>query len=230
MTTMPGLQPQPATLVSAAAVDITLADAASLVAGAGVLGDRPVGMVWSATRFGFVAVDGGVLTGPTGPEPLGSVFEARVFGRGGELRWLHVAGGRGRAVVLAEQPVEGVPNLEAVAAAGWSELPPRRARATVEGLRYLLWGVVLGRPPGTASTTWSSLGSNRVGSLEVPIRATAGNRVALTVREYVAELGEAPGQDVHVAGNAVVVDERLMGIEERAPAAPGPTSKVEERG
>lgn len=197
-------------LVGASADDVRLAEAVELVAAAGLLTGSAVGMVWSATRFTFVAVDGGTLIGPTGPEPLASVFEARLFSPAAEVRWLHRAAGRGRAVVLAEQ-AEGMMNPLGGLSAPWAQLEARSVRATV-GNHYLLWGEALGPTTGAIGVRpWSTLGTNRIGSLDVPVEAPEGARVVIAAREYVGALPAGAGE-VDVGGNAVVVDERLVAL------------------
>ncbi len=132
----------------------------------------------------------GVGTGP--------VFEARLFDRDMELRWLHSDGGLGRAVLVAE-------DQQLLPAAFDEELPPVDAHATVQQ-SYLVWG----RPGPGGPDGWTCLSAARIGSILVPLAAVgSGRRVRLQAREYVS------AEPTH--GNAYVADERLLGLESYVP-------------
>jgi CRISPR-associated protein (TIGR03984 family) len=134
------------------------------------------------------------LTGEDGrPIDLRPVYEARVFNRDAELRWLNTSGGRGRGVLISEQDFPG--SMPA-------ELAPVEVVETVEQT-YLLWGEGLS---GSPSTGWSYLAAARVGRLAVPVAQLAQRqRVQLKAREYLVTADEH--------GNVTVADERLLGLE-----------------
>jgi CRISPR-associated protein (TIGR03984 family) len=125
------------------------------------------------------------------------VFEARAFNERTELRWLHDADDRGRAVLLTEDP-EALP--ESFAKAGAVE-----AVGTEPG-GYLLWGKAV-----DASEGWTTLTTERIGSLRVPGEFQRGAHVALATREYIAR------EPNH--GNAYIAEERLLSFELCEPAS-----------
>ena len=146
-------------------------------------------------RLGLLAEKGGV-TGADGEEiDLTDVFDARVFEEEMELRWLHEAEGKGRAVLL----YEGVERAEWSAVEGWRELPIIEATEPIEQT-YLLWGTAM-EPAGTG---WSRLATAQIGALDVPLTDPLGKRVVLRAREYLGE---------YLDGNIAVAEERLLGLE-----------------
>jgi CRISPR-associated protein (TIGR03984 family) len=168
----------------------TLPDA---LAAAGL--DPGVALLTSPTWHRMARVIEGALRGKDGPIDSGPVFEARAFDGVRELRWLHTAAGRGRAILLAEDP--------AVLPAGFGDpLPSTPVVATLDQ-QHLLWGEA---EPDDGSG-WSTLYSPRIGSLPVPLATT--RRARLAVREYVAV------EPVH--GNCYIIDERLVGLSAYTP-------------
>jgi CRISPR-associated protein (TIGR03984 family) len=182
------------TLYSRARDQVSLAEAlrqAGIPAG--------VALLSSPTRHVVAELRDGVGRTPGGGADLTGVFEARAFDGRRELRWLHVAAGRGRAVVLGEDDAD-LPG-------GFERLAPIEAVELIEQ-RYLLWGeAVGGAPPG-----WTTLSTARIGSLTVPVSASPGQRVRLRAREYVV------AEPQH--GNAYVAEERLLGLEAHATPRP----------
>jgi CRISPR-associated protein (TIGR03984 family) len=176
------------------------------------LPDGTIGMVSTTAWHGFVRAAGGVPTVgvPTVGVPTGvvlagvasqvdpeTVFEARLFtGNGVELRWLHQAGGLGRAVLLAEDKAN-------VSRAKLPfDSPGSQAVHEVFEQTMLLWGT----PDGPVTGGWLPLREHRVGTLHVPWsqpRPADGERVQLRLREYLAEDGY---------GNAYVFDELLLDL------------------
>lgn len=130
--------------------------------------------------------------------PLPSAtFEARIFCREGELRWLRDprGDGEGDAVLLSESTMSSV-GLELI------DTPP--IIATLDR-RYILWGRGTGSET-TGDDGHSTLGTARIGTMAVPLGGVAANRyVGLTAVEYIAR------ETTH--GNAYVVEERLTGVE-----------------
>ncbi|WP_018653245.1 type III-D CRISPR-associated protein Csx19 [Actinomadura flavalba] len=123
------------------------------------------------------------------------VFEARLFDARCELRWKETDDERGTAVALTEDPA-GLPP-------GFDPLPELDVSGVVDG-EYLLWGRAV-----TESGGWTTLTTERIGSLRVPAVIAAGGHAALTTREYI--------ERDPLYGNAAVVEERLLGL---APSEP----------
>lgn len=118
------------------------------------------------------------------------VFEARVFNEHTELRWLNDADS-GRTVLLSEDP--------AVLPESFAKPEPLEAIGTTKG-GYLLWGKAV-----QASDGWTTLSTERMGSLRIPGEFGAGSHVALTTCEYIARDTEH--------GNAYIAEERLLSFE-----------------
>jgi len=153
--------------------------------------------------FAFLGPDGKLAFSPRRPWPEGEpIFEARVFSPRAELRWLHQAGGIGRAAVLTENA--GL--LERLGT--WNKQEPIETMRPVDDshgkdIHYLLWGTGTGETVGEG---WSRLAEPRIGALDVPVAGVEqGRHVFLVSREYVVA---EPGN-----GNAEVVEERLTGLE-----------------
>ena len=152
--------------------------------------DSGSALLSSAGWHRMARVVAGTLHDWEGRVDLAPVFEARVFDGVRELRWLNESGGRGRAVLLAED--------DAKLPAGFGEtLPAMHAFHTLDQ-QHLLWGEA---EPSDGSG-WTTLYAPRIGSLTVPVETS--DRVRLIVREYVAVEAEH--------GNAYVADERLVGL------------------
>ncbi|MGH7091671.1 MAG: type III-D CRISPR-associated protein Csx19 [Stellaceae bacterium] len=166
----------------------------------GVLGDA-VALLYTPEQCRFARIDdAGMLVDETA-QPLAAdlVFEARVFSRSAELRWLrqgeHQGVPVGRAALIGE-------HQNAPPAAMSPVHPPWPEIIGTLGQRYLLWGMISGN---TASPGWSTLFSRRIGQYAVPVAGGRdGSRVALLAREYL-------GERAH--GNVVVVGERLVRLE-----------------
>lgn len=160
----------------------------------------------------------GALTMVEEPVPLAAggpagVFEARVFDGAAELRWLCEApDGTGTAVLLGED--------EAVASRLAEPLAPREAIDRIEQ-RYLLWGTGLDTArAGVAAvpTGWARLAESRVGVLTVPVDGPppgVGESVYLHAVEYVGLITTGVA-----AGNAAVVEERLVRLAGDVPRVP----------
>ncbi|WP_165037004.1 type III-D CRISPR-associated protein Csx19, partial [Candidatus Protofrankia californiensis] len=153
--------------------------------------------------------DGAGVAGTSAEEELplstsgsDAVFEARIFNKDAELRWLHEGDGLGTAVLLSESPDICRPLGEA--------LDPLKAIERIDN-RYLLWGRPLRSHDSGASTgplsagpLWVRLAEARIGLLDVPVsRAPRENEcVFLRTVEYVTTEPEH--------GNAYVAEERLV--------------------
>lgn len=152
-------------------------------------------------RFGLLNGNGVPCDAVGAPIDLAPVYEARIFNREAELRWLNTGAGIGRAVLLSEseQNVNGYRALVELVAI---KQPLHQS--------YLLWGIGVERSPGEG---WSRLTTARVGGIDVPIDISASLalagpresvRVLLDAKEYLAETDSY--------GNVVVQDERLCGL------------------
>jgi CRISPR-associated protein (TIGR03984 family) len=153
-----------------------------------------VGLLYSPESCQFVKVRGDLLTNETG-DPVGSigVFEARIFNRQYELRWLNRSHGTGRAVLLSQNTIEqylteDIPKIEAI---------------DIIDSQYLLWGEGIGKKE--IDPNWSYLSAARIGKLAVPVAGIKRNdRVKLRFREYLGVCDEH--------GNVAVVEERLIDL------------------
>lgn len=181
--------------------DVTLSDAISSSDLEGGLA-----LLSSPTAHQVCVVRAGACLQPEGADVVAvdpsEVFEARLFDADREMRWLHVGGGVGRAVLLSENEILLPDTFD-------HELAPLSAHDTHDQ-HYLLWGqAVPGSPRG-----WTRLSSARIGSFAVPLpEVGAGLRARLRAREYVAV------EPRH--GNAYIAEERLMGLERYEPPEQG---------
>ncbi|MDQ1295344.1 MAG: hypothetical protein QG608_3229 [Actinomycetota bacterium] len=131
-----------------------------------------------------------------GPWDLMAAFELVAFDGVRELRWLHSQEGRGRAVVLAEDP-QALPVGDQVV----FDTAPRRVG---DPYRRILAGSL-----SDVGRGWARLRAARYHDADLPVslpNAHAGDRpvAVLTGVEYAVE-------DEH--GNLTVVDSRLTGLE-----------------
>jgi len=122
------------------------------------------------------------------------IFEARIFNKQGELRWLNRAKGTGDAAFISESEVilQSFRLLETQA---------------VEALKqqYLLWGEKAKNP--SVKQGWQRLASARIGKLDVPLSTPLKekDRVFLNSIEYIAEVDQF--------GNCAIIEERLVNLE-----------------
>ncbi len=201
------------TLYSATSEKIALADAIRLIGLGGDLGDLgdTVALLASPQAYTVARLSAGRLTDSEKPIELpaagsDAVFEARIFNRDAELRWLHTGAGVGTAVILSESPDP--------CARFAKSLDPLAAVDTIKN-KYLLWGRPLARslPPHdepsssmvqAAEPRWVRLAEARIGLLDVPLpRAPRTDEcVYLRTVEYVTTEPEH--------GNASVTEERLV--------------------
>lgn len=146
------------------------------------------------------------------------IFEARVFNAAGELRWLRdpQGDGKGQAVYLTETAMPDSV-FEEYQGQGWEKHQPDNDRAeawsqiSVQDQAYLLWGERW-QPKVPLPEGWSLLATARIGELPIPLNLSdKGKGAKLKVREY---LGPAPDPVARRHGNIVVIEERLVGLEE----------------
>ncbi|TDC84516.1 CRISPR-associated protein Csx19 [Actinomadura sp. 7K507] len=141
-----------------------------------------VALLTTPWRYEVVTADEARRSAPEG------VFEARVFDEHAELRWLNEADDRGRAVLLTEDP--------AALPAPFTEREQIEVVGTEAG-GYLLWGKAV-----EASDGWTTLTTERIGSLRIPAEIARGEHASLVTREYIARDPDH--------GNAYIAEERLL--------------------
>jgi len=160
------------------------------LAATGSLLNGAVGLMYSPQACELVRLEDGELLTAEGPVDTSLVFEARVFNKDAELRWLNESGGVGAAVLLGESDAVDV----------FGGQPARAVRCEPLASTYLLWGTAasqLSRPG------WAALHTYRVGTIYVPVDEVGERgRVLMNAREYCAI------EDDY--GNAAVIDERLL--------------------
>jgi len=135
------------------------------------------------------------------PIDLPDVFEARVFNSEAELRWLNQFNGRGRTVLLSDNPISD----EQRTAIGYDSVDLLTDLETLPQ-NYLLWGEGWKKPDKENwDNKWSRLTLARIGSLPVPISGVERKQtVVLKAQEYL---------QADDYGNVSVVEERLLGLE-----------------
>lgn len=169
---------------------------------ASVVGASPIGIVYGVDAARFVRLDNGTLKAFDGSQEtkidLTVPYEARIFDEHAELRWVHEKGGKGTAVIIADNQGSGLGGVSVSEGDGWTSEDPGWSDSLER--RYLLWPTV--KTDGTAEThsEWTRIGSARVGSMWIPGTFNA-DHVCLEVREYLAV-----GED----GNVSVVAERYV--------------------
>jgi len=159
--------------------------------------DSAIGLIYSPEKCCFVKIDGENIEEPP-KEPkeknmdIASVFEARIFTKNLELRWLNVKNGEGKAVLISDAELDSC-----------LEIPSESSEVlTTQEQYYLLWGEGTQNFSNTGNT-WSKLISSRIGSLYVPYNEYK-KRCYLKTREYFEE-------DKY--GNISVSEERLISLE-----------------
>lgn len=148
---------------------------------------------WSASRVAIARVDSTSFAGPgaTKVDPR-DWYEARMFNGVIESRWIRRGAGSGEGVVISEGELE-LPD--------WDDVSVEVA-AKIGGVHALVWG----RTSRPIAEGWWTLTSARIGTIHVPGQKPIGEgrSVRLTSIEYLG---------VGVDGNAVIVDERIVGFE-----------------
>lgn len=136
-----------------------------------------------------------------GEDDMKQVFEARVFNKVSEMRWLNDPEGNHKTAILSELPLV----FDGKILQAETEEERREGKRVIGGLdqEYLLWGKKLA--DGKAPSGWTQFGSPRIGSYYVPVTLKDGEEYArFTAVEYLKTYED---------GNVAVVDERLTGIE-----------------
>lgn len=158
-------------------------------------------LLYSPSACLLARVQSGLLKGAEGVAlDLDAIFEARVFTKDAELRWLRTPGGS-RTILVREEASAATDS-----GASETDVDDRQAFHGTIDQSYLLWGEALA---DAAVGGWASLATARIGTLRVPLPADKGlppyGRMAIHAREYLFT------DDTH--GNAYVGDERLLALE-----------------
>lgn len=158
-------------------------------------------LLYSPSACLLARVQSGRLRGAEGVAlDLDAIFEARVFTKDAELRWLRTPGGSRTVLVREEAPAATDADATAPAVDGRHPF-----HGTIDQ-SYILWGEALA---DAAAGDWASLATARIGTMQVPLPADKGlppnGRMAIRAREYLFT------DDTH--GNAYVGDERLLALE-----------------
>lgn len=158
-------------------------------------------LLYSPSACLLARVQSGRLKGAEGVAlDFDAIFEARVFTKDAELRWLRTPGGSRTVLVREEAPAATDSGASETAVDG------RQPFHGTINQSYLLWGEALA---DAAVGGWASLATARIGTLRVPLPADKGlplyGRMAIRAREYLFT------DETH--GNAYVGDERLLALE-----------------
>ena len=165
--------------------DVAAHDVLAWLVGQGLGGGIAFGMAMAPHRFDLAKVADGVIAFCEAGPSLDAAYEIRLFGRATDARWQR-DGATGCLTVLTVD----------IACRGGAEV------ATVDRLHrhYRLFGTA----SRGARDGWSAATSARIRAIQVPVAAAHGSVLHLTAVEHI-------GRAKH--GNAVVVAERLTGIE-----------------
>lgn len=144
-----------------------------------------IGYVSTPHAVSWVRRQGHELVGATGPIELDWVYEARLFGADGDLRWTWHQD-HGRWTVIDDALAK---------ARGWSVLG-EQDHQRVRLLR--------GEARADGSNGWTSLWDKQAAPFAVPLEVAQGKRVAITAIEYVQQNSEH--------GTVDVVTERFVAL------------------
>ncbi|WP_114859534.1 type III-D CRISPR-associated protein Csx19 [Azospirillum brasilense] len=174
---------------------------------------REAGPAWEAARVLLYTPETCVFDWLDDVRPLpANTFEARIFCRNAELRWLRdpLGDGEGDAVLLTDSVLPDRSGLEAIKLEA-IDTPPIIAAFD---RRYVLWGRGTGGGDDRHSDDrHSTLGTARIGTRCAPIGGVGKDQyAALTAVEYAA------AEATH--GNAYIVEERLTGLIMASPEFP----------
>lgn len=150
-----------------------------------------VGLAYTPSACDFVRFEQGHLFTINQSVKVSDCFELRLFNPTLEMRWLNQRYGRGRGILLFEEPLPDAESLgQPEDLRYWKFLPNQ----------YLIWGEY---SQTSEKVGWSELSTARIGTLAVPIgNVKPKQRVYLHTREYLSTM------DTY--GNVAVVEERLM--------------------
>lgn len=144
-----------------------------------------VGYITTPQAVTWVIRRGRELVGPAGPLALEWVYEARLFGADGDLRWRWHQD-HGTLTVLDDA---------LAAARGWTVLAEHDHQRT---------RLLRGSARDTSRPGWISMWDGQAAPYDIPLQLARGERAALAAIEYVQ-------QDPH-HGTMDVVAERFVGL------------------
>jgi CRISPR-associated protein (TIGR03984 family) len=174
---------------------ISLSEACS-VAGRVASNESPVAILYAPQKCYLAKLVNGTLTDSSDrPISENSVYEARIFCKSFELRWLNdpSPAKQHRAVIVSEKDLSNALDN------GWS--PTRQQVVDSQEQTYLLWGQGI----KDLGNGWSQIGGARVGAIEVPVANVQPKaNVLLESVEYFVESEH---------GNVIVWAERLKGFQ-----------------
>jgi CRISPR-associated protein (TIGR03984 family) len=159
-----------------------------------------VGLFYSPESCKFGKVQGDQITDEAGKGlDLNRVFEARIFNRQSEFRWLNQSNRMGKTILLSENDIEKYLNQ--------TEDALKIDEINIINGQYLLWGEGTGKkeikPDREIERDWSYLSAARIGKLAVPVAGIEHkDRVKLEFIEYLNICDDY--------GNVAVVEERLI--------------------
>lgn len=153
------------------------------------LPEKTYAVLYAPSKCHLTILQGQEFHDASGKIDSSSVFEARVFNEKAEMRWLNIASGVGKAVVLSKEDKQFFAD--------------KKDENYVDTINqdYLLWGRSTGRPVGN----WTQFAEARIGAFLVPLKSVVKDNYAkFTAIEYLGEYED---------GNVAVAEERLTGIE-----------------
>lgn len=153
------------------------------------LSERTYAVLYTPSNCHLAILQGPEFHDANGKIETASIFEARVFNDKAEMRWLNIADGFGKAVVLSTKDKQIFADKKDESYVGTIDQD------------YLLWG----RSTGTYVGDWTQFAEARIGAFLVPLKSVAKDAYAkFTAIEYLDEYAD---------GNVAVAEERLTGIE-----------------
>jgi CRISPR-associated protein (TIGR03984 family) len=153
------------------------------------LSKQTFAVLYAPSKCHLAILQGQEFHDANGKIDTASVFEARVFNEKAEMRWLNIASGIGKAVVLSTDDNQ------------FFDSKKDENYVDIINQDYLLWGRSTGKPVGD----WTQFAEARIGPFLVPLKSVGKDAYAkLTAIEYLGEYED---------GNMAVAEERLTGIE-----------------
>lgn len=190
---------------------INLTDAVkSFIEGFGKdLPEKTFAVLYAPNKCHLAILQGQEFHDANGKVEMGPIFEARVFNDKAEMRWLNIASGSGKTVILCSDDSKKFFSSEPkLFKTKFSEDGKDVEKEIVDVIpqNYLLWGESVG---ASINDSWAQFAEARIGAFFVPIsddKISGKNKVRamFTAIEYIG---------VYVDGNVAVAEERLTGIE-----------------
>ncbi len=144
-------------------------------------------LLYGRTECVLAELKAGKLVNHTDDCTITDVYEARVFTKNWELRWLEDS----RIAVLTEAEEE-------ILEGEWDK---NKYTVETDENHYMLWG----KGAGVFTNGWGGVSSARIGTIPLPFEVQANRYVQLNTREYFS--------NDYPCGNFAVFDERLISLE-----------------